>query len=808
MMLFPAFLIATQMANAPVFDAIHESPMYRRTPRSPSRYWQLPSLESLEPRQLLAADVALDTDVMTTEAVSNAGPSNWQPWLNAPDLPAPTGTVVQVANDAELQQAINNLRPNTTIVLASNTYQLSRTLWIREDNVTLRGATQDPNDVVLAGPGMENANYGNVPHGIWSDAANVRIQNLTIRDVYFHPIQFSPEADSPQMTNLRLIDAGEQFIKASSGGFGVGVDNGLVEYTVMEYTNGPPSTDHGGGTGYTNGVDVHGGEDWIIRKNLFKDFHTPDNAQHLWNPAILMWNGARGTISEGNTFINVDRAIAYGLTDRTGSDHSGGVIRNNFIYAEPNLFSSSRKSSSDGQIIVWDSPNTKVLHNTVLGNGNFNKSIEFRFGTSGGEARNNLVDAPLGSRSGATFVQSGNVTDATPDLFEDPDNANLHLKSSAESVIDVVDQLADALLDIDNDTRPSGSRADAGADEFTPIDPPDPDVKRSDLLGKSGSYLTLAQSNGVAFDSQIVAEISSDWNHVRVGDVNGDEVDDVVGHSNGTLRVAIAGNESFTVETWGGWSDQVSWVDTQLADVTGDGRADFLGRANGRWWIARSTGNEFVNERWATWSTAVPWLDVQVADVDGDEKQDVVGRRNGVWWVGISTGSAFQSERWGSWSSTANWENVKVADVNGDGRDDVVGMVSGRWWVARSTGDSFVNERWAAWSRTADWRDIVIGDFNNDGRDDIAGRNEDTWWVARSTGERFVSERWGRWSTQVSWQDVRVGDFDGDQRDDIAGRANGRWWVARSIDGQFLNERWGEWSSDGTWTDVLVGDFG
>ena len=125
-----------------------------------------------------------------------------------------------------------------------------------------------------------------------------------------------------------------------------------------------------------------------------------------------MWNGAAGTVSEGNIFINVDRAIAYGLVDRD-KDHSGGVIRNNMVYYSPGLYGSSRKSGSDDTIIVWDSPDTHTYHNTVLTKGNLNKSIEYRFAdTSGGEVKNNLVDAPITTRNGAIFVTAGNVQSA------------------------------------------------------------------------------------------------------------------------------------------------------------------------------------------------------------------------------------------------------------------------------------------------------------------------------------------------------------------------------------------------------------
>ena len=53
------------------------------------------------------------------------------------------------------------------------------------------------------------------------------------------------------------------------------------------------------------------------------------------------------------------------MLDRVGyNDHSGGIIRNNFFYRAP-----GSTNQSDVGIIVNDSPNTQVLHNTVLLNG-------------------------------------------------------------------------------------------------------------------------------------------------------------------------------------------------------------------------------------------------------------------------------------------------------------------------------------------------------------------------------------------------------------------------------------------------------
>lgn len=394
--------------------------------------------------------------------------------LSAPALPAPSGQVVTVANVSQLNSAIASLSNSSTIVIKPGRYQLTTTLYVNgKNNVTIRGESDRCDAVELIGKGMENANRGNVGSGIWVNSNNVTIANLTISETYLHPIELNGGPDFVHIYNVRLLNAGQQFIKSSSaGGFGQGADFGKVEYSIMAYTNGPPITDHaGGGTGYTNGVDVHGGDGWQIRNNLFKSFHTPDNADHLWNPAILMWNGSRNTLSENNVFINVDRAIAYGLLNRS-NDHQGGIIRNNMVTMTPGLYSASRTSGSDAPIILWSSPNTKVLHNTVLTNGNTLKAIELRFGSSGVEVANNVSDGPIVYREGSAFNQSNNYTEAIASLFVNGSVGDLHLRSTASAVINKVARRDDALFDIDGQPRPTGQMVDLGADEQLSLSPP------------------------------------------------------------------------------------------------------------------------------------------------------------------------------------------------------------------------------------------------------------------------------------------------------------------------------------------------
>ena len=250
------------------------------------------------------------------------------PWSTPAQLPAPSGNVVNVSTAAQLRSAVASIASDTTIVIAPGTYALSSPLSINGafTNVGIRGASGNRDDVVLVGKGMSGPTDGGTPFGIWvgGDVRGVVIANLTIRDIYNHPIMLNSGTQSPLIHNVRLVNAGQQFIKANPDGAGGGVDNGIVQYSVIEYET--TSRD-----AYTNGVDVHTGDNWIIRHNLFRNVRAP---QGLAGPAILIWNGSTNTLVDGNTFLNCQREIALGLVERTPNDHAGGIVRNNFIYRE------------------------------------------------------------------------------------------------------------------------------------------------------------------------------------------------------------------------------------------------------------------------------------------------------------------------------------------------------------------------------------------------------------------------------------------------------------------------------------------
>ena len=394
--------------------------------------------------------------LVLTGSAARAGPA-------APpaQLPPPAGAVVHVATVAQLQNAVASIASNTTILIAPGTYNLATTLYINGTftNVGIRGATGNRGDVVLVGKGMHAAGDGGVPFGIWvgGNVRGVTIASLTIRDVYYHSIMLNAGAQSPLIHNVRLVNAGQQLLKANPDGAGGGVDNGIVEYSAIEYDT--TSRD-----AYTNGVDVHTGDNWIIRHNLFRNVRAP--LGQLAGPAILMWNASTNTLVDGNTFVNCQREVALGLIERTPNDHTGGIVRNNFIY---------RDVPGDSAIYVADSPGTQVLHNTILISRTYANPIEYRFPhTTGVVIANNVLDGSVRARDGASGSVSGNYTNASAGLFVNPAAGDLHLRPTAAVLLNQVAAPPPAAgVDWDGQSRPAGT-ADIGADEYLAGSPTPP----------------------------------------------------------------------------------------------------------------------------------------------------------------------------------------------------------------------------------------------------------------------------------------------------------------------------------------------
>jgi hypothetical protein len=239
----------------------------------------------------------------------------------------------------------------------------------------------------------------------------------------------------------------------------------------------------------------------------------------------------------------------------------------------------------------------------------------------------------------------------------------------------------------------------------------------------TGQWL-VGQSNGTRFTSVIWDRWATapTWVNVQVGDFTGDGKMDIIGRvkESGQWWVAMSTGTSFQNKLWATWAPDsagLTWVDVKVGDLNGNGKDDIVGRVlqSGDWWAGISTGSSFNTQLWGHWSPAVTWSDVMLGDVTGDGMMDLVGRvqQNGQWWVGISGGSKITNSLWGSWSTAVTWSDVQLGDFNADGKLDIIGRPqgTGQWWLASSTGSAFVNSLYTTWSSAVTWINVKAGTF-------------------------------------------------------------------------------------------------
>jgi hypothetical protein len=135
--------------------------------------------------------------------------------------------------------------------------------------------------------------------------------------------------------------------------------------------------------------------------------------------------------------------------------------------------------NADAGISLWDSPDTKVYHNTVIQNGTYPDAIEYRFpSTVGVQIVNNLTDGNISARDGANANVLSNITDGDPSMFVNAAVGDLHLLPTAVRAIGQGIELDEVTVDWDGEPRPSPVGWDIGADEVW-IQPPSPSSIRN-----------------------------------------------------------------------------------------------------------------------------------------------------------------------------------------------------------------------------------------------------------------------------------------------------------------------------------------
>ncbi len=374
-----------------------------------------------------------------------------------PPLPPPAGRVESVTTVAELLRAARDVQSDTTILLQAGRYVLAEPLRLGKRDqsqplkrVALRGATGKREDVIIENNGVEIR-----------DVEGLQVAAVTFANSRGPSIQIAGAASSrPHIFNVRVVDAAGTMLRVARttrDGSVEAVHDGIVEYSVFEYTDVAPSRSSEGG------LAIVGGRDWIIRYNLFRNIRAGRDAPTRLRPAVTVRGGSSGATTHNNLFIDCERAIAYGMAAADEpADNTAGVIYNNFIYRRRGL-------AGDAGIMLWGSPGTKVYHNTVVQNGTYQRPIEHRFATTTNvDIRNNLTDGAIEARDGAQGVAVGNYMQATPSLFRNAAAGDLRLLETAAQAIDRGVVLPAVTFDWDGERRPFGRRLDIGADEWLP----------------------------------------------------------------------------------------------------------------------------------------------------------------------------------------------------------------------------------------------------------------------------------------------------------------------------------------------------
>ena len=382
-------------------------------------------------------------------------------------LPAPEQKIKHIKSGdvSALLQKLRLASPDTTLLLAGGVYTLSsdQSLEVNTPRITIRGVSGDRDAVVIRG------GYNNIS----VNADDCIIADVMLRNPRFHNIQVRGEKgiSRTKVYNVHLLDAGQQFIKVSTGDGTKGrfADDGLIACSLIEYTTYAHGTEitppH-----YTNGVDILAGRGWVIRDNVFRRIRSRDGPA---GPAILVWKNALNTLIKRNLIIDSWRGIVLGLnppdkSSRGGShviyDHQNGLVEHNVILAlnEP----------ADAAIENNYAFNSLVLHNTVYYNEDLKHAvdwaIEYRFPPTTAVIKNNSTNLPIIKRHPyprQEAIVAGNITSAKTSWFRDIAAGDVHHTGNALGN-DYPGSLSESSEDIDGNQRPSGRASEPGADEF------------------------------------------------------------------------------------------------------------------------------------------------------------------------------------------------------------------------------------------------------------------------------------------------------------------------------------------------------
>lgn len=291
-----------------------------------------------------------------------------------------------------LQSAIDNAHAGDTVVLAAGTYRQHEPIRITgRSDITVRGATDDYDDTVIRGPGIDDSRLqSNIR---LDNADDITIKDLTVADSYYHGIQINNDSDGFTADNVHTLDNGESGFKVTSPSNGSGPaaysDDGRIENCRINFSD----TGH---RSVVEGVDLVAVRHWQVIDNAFDHIWAPDGG-----PAYAAF--AKGNSQDvvfadnriNDSFIGLSfggggTQARYFRNGDTRVESRGGVIRNNTVY-----------DTRDVGIYMNRAEDFTIRDNTVLDNGPATGSINVRYPQSSGRIEHNRTTGEIRMRDGA-----------------------------------------------------------------------------------------------------------------------------------------------------------------------------------------------------------------------------------------------------------------------------------------------------------------------------------------------------------------------------------------------------------------------
>ena len=371
-----------------------------------------------------------------------------------------------VYNISDLNTAESNHGSGDEIILYPNTYQLSQYLNLNKSNVTFRGSTGNPDDVIIRGQGM-NVQSGPL-NGLMIENDNITVRDLTIKDILYNGIQIRGEwdVDNAVISNVKTVNIGQRHIKCSWSSSTTSVpDNILIENVQMLQTEPrqvvPSDPPYAPGD-YIGGIDAGNTNGFTVRDCYAEGIQGVSGGGRA---AIFFWQANTNTTVERNIIVDCDRGIAMG--NPAGPSHArtgdwcmiNGLARNNLI----------KLHGTDAGFELCYTKDTEIYNNTLYADDpSYFRAVHLNgASTTNLDSRYNLIRGAV-YENGASWSDTGSIIGAAvaPEWFVDPATGMLFLTELASGALDGAQTLAEIYEDVHGGPRPVGAFPDVGGDEY------------------------------------------------------------------------------------------------------------------------------------------------------------------------------------------------------------------------------------------------------------------------------------------------------------------------------------------------------